>query len=234
MSVSRSTHTPKLLRQRLTNIAKHLCHCMLVKQLQCMTPSKRFGFWLLWYMSYHGTAIKYAQAMVPHTTAHGDTFMNAVSKQLTLSQVAQLPHHRLWLDTTSQKYNLHHLHLHSICSPHQQHQQPRQAKPQLSLPCQLFKRRPWHQHLWHPMPHQCGHRDPAVPAWHLDAWSRKSENFWPRLSMDLVIIMCCHIHPQSIIATYYILRKGDVIWSCFVLRDWSLNQLTSVQSYIYK
>ena len=30
--------------------------------------------------------------MVPHTAAHGDTSMNTVSKQPTLSQVAQLPH----------------------------------------------------------------------------------------------------------------------------------------------
>ena len=29
--------------------------------------------------------------MVPHTTAHEDTFVNAVSKQSTLSQVRQLP-----------------------------------------------------------------------------------------------------------------------------------------------
>ena len=48
-SVSRSTHTLKLLNHRLTNAAKHLHHCMLVNQLQCMTPSERFGFLLLWY-----------------------------------------------------------------------------------------------------------------------------------------------------------------------------------------
>ena len=87
-SVSRSIHALKLLNHRLTNIAKHLHRCMLVNQLQCMTSSKRFGFLLLWYMSYHGTAIKYAPAMVPHTTACRDTFMNAVSKQSTLSPVA--------------------------------------------------------------------------------------------------------------------------------------------------
>ena len=46
-SMSRSTHTLKLLKHRLTNIAKHLCHCMLVNQLQCMTPSEGFGFLLL-------------------------------------------------------------------------------------------------------------------------------------------------------------------------------------------
>ena len=60
-----------------------------------------FGFLLLWYTSYHGTAIKYAPAMVPHTTVHGDTSLNKVWKQPTLSQVAPLPHLRLWQDTTS-------------------------------------------------------------------------------------------------------------------------------------
>ena len=54
---------------------------MLVNQLQHTTPFKRFGFLLLWYASYHGTAIKYTLAMVPHTTVHGDTSVNAVSKQ---------------------------------------------------------------------------------------------------------------------------------------------------------
>ena len=47
MSVSRLTHALKLLRHRLTSVAKHLCHCMLVNQLQCMTCSERFGFLLL-------------------------------------------------------------------------------------------------------------------------------------------------------------------------------------------
>ena len=101
MSVSRSTHMLRLLSHRLTNIAKHLHHCMLVNQLQCMTPSERFGFPLLCYMSYHRTPIKYAPAMVPHTAACRDTLVNTVSKQSTLSQVAQLPHHRLQQDTTS-------------------------------------------------------------------------------------------------------------------------------------
>ena len=100
-SMSRSTHTLKLLRHRLTNIAKYLHHCMLVNQLQCMTPSEGFGYLLLWYASYHGTAIRYTPAMVPHTAACGDTFVNAVSKQLTLSQVAQLPHSRFQLNSTS-------------------------------------------------------------------------------------------------------------------------------------
>ena len=62
-----------------------LCHCMLVNQLQCTTPSEGFGFLLLWYMSYCRTAIKYAPAVVPHTAACGDTSMNAVSKWSTLS-----------------------------------------------------------------------------------------------------------------------------------------------------
>ena len=106
-SMSRLTHALKLLRHRLTNIANHLCHCMLVNQLQCMTPSKGFRFLLLRYASYHRTAIKYAPTMVPHTAAHRDTSVNTVSKQSTLSQVAQLPHCRLQQDTTSQQYNLH-------------------------------------------------------------------------------------------------------------------------------
>ena len=195
------THALKLLRHRLTNVAKHLHHCMLANQLQCMTPSEGFGLLLLWYMSYHGTAIKYTPAMVPHTATCRDTSVNAVSKQSTLSQVAQLPHCRLQQDTASQQHNLHCKNLHSICSPHLlhlQHWQLRWAKPQLSLPCQLFKRMPWHQCLWHPMPCLCSPKDLAVPAWHLDAWSMKSENFQPGLSMDLVIVMCCHIHPQSL------------------------------------
>ena len=147
-SMSRLIHALKLPNHRLTNTAKHLCHCMLVNQLQCMTPSERFGFLLLWYVFYHGTAIKYAPAMVPHTTACRDTFVNAMSKQLTLSQVAQLPHHRLQQDTTSQQHNLHGHNLHSACSPHPlhlQHQQPRQTRSQLFLSHQLFKGMPQHQ-----------------------------------------------------------------------------------------
>ena len=124
-SVSRLTHALKPPNHRLTNAAKHLCHCMLVNQLQCMTHSERFGFLLLWYMSYHGTAIKYAPAMVPHTATCRETFVNTVSKQSTLSQVAQLPHHRLQLDTASQQPNLHHAtctvhaaHIHCTCHTH--------------------------------------------------------------------------------------------------------------------
>ena len=74
----------ELLNHRPTNAAKHLHHCMLVNQLQCMTPSERFGSLLLWYMSYHGTAIKYIPAMFPHSATHRDTLVNAVSKQSTL------------------------------------------------------------------------------------------------------------------------------------------------------
>ena len=199
---------------------------MLANQLQYMTPCKRFGFLLLWYMSYHGTAIKYAPAMVPHTSACGDTFVNAVSKQLTLSQVAQLPHFRLQQDTTSQWHNLHHPHLHHTCSPHPlhlQHWKPRWTRFQLFLPCQLFKRMSWNQCLWHPMPHLCSHKDPAMPTWHPNAWSRKSKNYWPRLSMDLVLVTCCHIHPQSIVTELncsisYSQNGGCCIIICFVLR----------------
>ena len=125
-----------------------------------------------------------------------------MSKQSTLSQVAQLPHCRLWLDTTSQWNNLHHPNLHSACSPHSlhlQHWQPRWTRLQLFLSCQLFKRMPWHQCLWHPMPHLCSHKDLAIPTQHPDTWSRKSKNSWPRLSTDLVIVMHHHIHPQSFV-----------------------------------
>ena len=45
--------------------------------------------------------------MVPHTAMCGDISVNAVSKQSTLSQVAQLPHHRLQQDTASHQDNLH-------------------------------------------------------------------------------------------------------------------------------
>ena len=236
-SMSRLTHALKLLKHRLTNVSKHLHHCMLVNQLQYMTPPKRFGFLLLWYMSYHRTAIKYAPAMVPHTATHGDTFVSTVSKQPRLSQVPQLPHCRLQPDTTSQWHNLHCPHLHSTCSPHPLHLQhwwPRWNRLQLFLPCQLFKRMPWHQCLWHLMPHLCSHKDPAVPTWHPDAWSRKSKNFQPRLSMDLVIIMWCHIHPQSFIElnhyisysqkggcciiTHFTSRTNPLVsWSCFMV-----------------
>ena len=46
-SMSRSMHTLNLLIHRLTNAAKHLCPCMLVNQLQHMTPFEGFGFLLL-------------------------------------------------------------------------------------------------------------------------------------------------------------------------------------------
>ena len=61
---------------------------------------------------------------------------------------------------------------------------PRWNRLQLFLPCQLFRRMPQHQSLWHPMPHLCSHEDLAMPTWHQDAWSRRSRNDWPRLSMD--------------------------------------------------
>ena len=106
---------------------------------------KDLGSWLLWYMSYHGTSIKCTPPMVLHTTTCGDTFMNAVPKWSTLSQVAQLPHCRLKLDTTSQWHNLHCPHLYSTCSPHPlhlQHWQPRWTRLQLFLPHPLFKGMP--------------------------------------------------------------------------------------------
>ena len=179
--------------------------------------------------------------MVLHIATCRDTFVNVVSKQSTLSQVAQLLHCRFWLDTAFQQYSLYHPHLHSICSPHLlhlQHWQPKWGKSQLSLPCQLFKRMPWHPHLWHPMPHLCSHKDLAMPAWHLDAWSRKSENSRPRLSMNLVIITCCCIHPQSTIVVLnhhisYSQKGGCCMIVSFSFKDWSLDQLTSVLWHTY-
>ena len=188
-----------LLRQRLTNIAKHLPHCMLVNQFQCTTPSERFGFLLLWYESYHRTAIKYAPAMVPHTATHGDTFVNTVSRQSTLSQVAQLPHCRLWLDIAFPVVQP------ALPQP-AQHMQPTPAAPAtlasqmsqapavLTTPA-VQKNAPAPMSL-NPMPHLCSHKDLAMPAWHQDAWSRRSRNYQPRLSTDLVIIMHHHLHPQ--------------------------------------
>ena len=128
-------------------------------------------------------------------------------------------------------------HLHCTCSPHPlhlQHWQPRCTRLQLFLPCQLFKRMPQHQFLWHPMPHLCNHKDLAVPALHQDAWSRKSRNYWPGLSMDLVLVTCHHLHPQSFIElnrcisysqkggcciiTHLALRTNPLVsWSCFAL-----------------
>ena len=73
---------------------------------------------------------------------------------------------------------------------------PDETGPQLFLPCQLFRRMPWHQCLQHPMPQLCSPKDLAMPTWHQDAWSRRSRNCWPRLSMDSVFVMCHCIHPQ--------------------------------------
>ena len=226
----------------LTNAAKCLCHCMLVNQLQCMTPSERFGFLLLWYVSYHGTAIKYKPAMVPHTAICRDTFMNAVSKWSTLSQVAQLPHHRLWLDTTSQWQNLHCHNLHSSCSPHLLHLPHWQCwwtRLHLFPPHQLFKGMPQCQCLWHPMPHMCSHKDLAMPTWHQDAWSRKSKNYQPRLSTDLVIVTHCHIHPQSFIELNCSISYSQKGGCCIIIHFiWRTDPLVSWLSqfcgtYIY-
>ena len=59
--------------------------------------------------------------------------------------------------------------------------------------CQLFRRMPQHQSLWHLMPHLCSHEDPAMPTWHQDAWSRRSMNCWPGLSTDSAFVMHCCI-----------------------------------------
>ena len=116
--------------------------------------------------------------------------------------------------------HLHHCHLHHTCSPHPLHQQHRWNRLQLFLPCQLFRRMPQHQSLWHPTPHLCSHEDPAVPAWHQDAWSQE---IW-ELSTQTVHRLCycnvlLHTSPVNCSAMYHNLRKGDVVWSyCLVLR----------------
>ena len=119
---------------------------------------------------------------------------------------------------------------------HLQHWQPRWTRPQLFLPHQLFKGTPWHQCLWHSMPHLCSHEDRAMPTWYPDAWSRKSKNYQPKLSIDLVLVTCHHLHPHSFIelncSVSYSQKAGcHMIVFCF--KDWSLNQLTSVLQYIY-
>ena len=90
---------------------------------------------------------------------------------------------------------------------HLQHWQPRWNRLQLFLPCQLFRRMPQHQSLWHPMPHLCSHKDLAVPAWHQDAWSRRSRNCWPGLSMDFD----CNVLPS------YIPNKLCIKLSCIII-----------------
>ena len=195
-----------------------------------MTPSGKFGFLLLWYLSHHGIAIKHTQAMVTHTAACRDTFVNAVSKWSTLSQVAQLPYCRLQLDTASQQHNLHCPHLHSTCSPHLlhlKHWQPRWTSLQPFLPHQLFKEMPLCQCLWHPMPHLCSHKDLAVPAWHPDAWSRKSKNSQPGLSTDLVIVMCHHLHPQSLLELNCSVSYSQKGGCCIII--YSSTNLDSIQ-----
>ena len=56
-------------KHRQINTANLLHSCMLVSQLPCMTPCTRFGFLLLWYMSYPRTATRYAPVMVLSTAA---------------------------------------------------------------------------------------------------------------------------------------------------------------------
>ena len=77
---------------------------------------------------------------------------------------------------------MHAAHIHCTCNTGN----PDETGSSCSCHTSWFRRMPQHQSLWHPMPHLCSHKDLAVPAWHQDAWSRRSRNCWPGLSMDLV------------------------------------------------
>ena len=76
-------------RHRWINTVNLLHPCMLVSQLPYMMPFARFGSLLQWYVSYPRTATRYAPAMVLFTTTQDNTYVNAVSSPLTLSQMPQ-------------------------------------------------------------------------------------------------------------------------------------------------
>ena len=172
--------------------------------------------------------------MVPHTAAHGGTSMNAVSKQLTLSQVAPLPHCRLCLATASQQHNLHHPHLHHACSPHLlhlQHQQLRWNRLQLFLPCQLFQKNvpgtkvcdiPCHtcaaMKIWPclhgtkmPDPRDLGTVDPDCP------WTLFLSCATTYIPSKLLYLNHCVFYSQN----------GGCCMITFSFKDQSLNQLIS-------
>ena len=116
---------------------------------------------------------------------------------------------------------------------------PDEPSPSCPLIMPAVQKMPWHQCLWHPMPHLCSNEDLAMPAWHLDAQSRKSENSQPILSMDLVSVMRCHPHPQSFIElNHYIpysLKGGCcmIVSYCLVLRtDPLISWLQFCSTYI--
>ena len=133
MNGLRATLMPSNHKQINTANLSH--PCMLVSQLPCMTPFTRFGSPLWWYASYPRTATRYAPVMVLFTTAQDNTYVNAMSSPLTLSQTPQQPHHRLLPDLTSLHHSLHlpSLHnWHSLCSFHLQCLQLWSHRPQLS------------------------------------------------------------------------------------------------------
>ena len=117
--------TPMLLRCREINTANLLHPCMLVIPLPCMTPFTRFGSLLQWYASYLRTATKYAPStMAWSTAAQDDTYVNAVSSQLTLFQTPQQACCRLLPDLASLCHSLDPPSLHnqhSLCQLHLQH-----------------------------------------------------------------------------------------------------------------
>ena len=135
--------------------------------------------------------------MVPYTATCTDTFVNAVSKQLTLSQVAQLPHCRLQLDTASQWHNLH-----SACSPiHCTCNTSNPDESGSSCSCHTCCSKecpstnacdmPCHTHAAmkiQPCPHGTKMPDPG-----------NLRTIDLGLSMDLVLVMCCCLHPHSFI-----------------------------------
>ena len=68
------------------------------------------------------------------------------------------PHCRLLPDLTCLHHSLHPPNLHnwhSLCQLHLQHLWLQSQKPQLSPPCQLSQRLPWHLCLWHPTQPLC-------------------------------------------------------------------------------
>ena len=192
MSVSRSTHTLNPLRHRLTNASKTLAP-LCAGQPVAMYDS----LWKIWVPATVIHVLPWNSYQV--CTSNGSTYChawrhlcecsikaaNTVPSGTTATPKALTRHCFLVAQLASPPpppaCSLHLLHL--------QHWQPRWNRLQLFLPCQLFRRMPQHQCLWHPMPHLCSHEDLAIPTWHQDTWSRRSRNYQPWLSMDLVIVM---------------------------------------------
>ena len=167
--------------------------------------------------------------MVPHTAAHGNTSMNAVSKQVNTvpsGTIATLQAPTRHCFSAGQPASpppapCMHAHIHYTCNTGN----PRWNRLQLFLPHQLFKWIPQHQCLWHPMPHLYSHEDLAMPGWHQDAWSRKSRNYQPRLSMDLVVATCYHIHPSKLLYLNHHVPYSQKGRYCIITHFISQNQV---------